>query len=319
MERLEAAFIVPLRDEAESVHLLPRLARGLTSLEAEETRVVIAARPELSVSDIPRIRSLSQAAAAAQHTWLRALLTEERLTSVFQPIVRVADPSEVVGYEALLRGIAEDGSLVPAGVLVKSSRDAGLLTRLDVLGRLVAVRQAASYGIETLVFINFTPTAIYDPESCLRSTFQVVRQSGLEPSRIVFEVIEAEALDDLEHVRQILEVYRAEGFRVALDDIGSGYSGLTWLGALRPDFVKLDRGLVNGVTDNPFQATILAKLIELGHELGITVIAEGVERLEDFVWLRAHGAHLAQGYLFATPAAPPPPVRVPRLDGNSEG
>ncbi len=131
-------------------------------------------------------------------------------------------------------------------------------------------------------------------------------------------MIEAEALDDLGHVSQILETYRSEGFLVALHDIGSGYSGLTWLGALRPDFVKLDRGLVHGVSENEVQSTIIAKLIELGHELGITVIAEGVERPEDFAWLRANGADLAQGYLFAAPASPPPPVLVPDRNWASD-
>ncbi len=163
--------MVPLRHEEDSIDLIPRLARGVTALEAEETRVAVAESPQISLGDIPRIRSLSQAAAAVEHVWLRAMLTEERLTSVFQPIVRVSDPSQIVGYEALLRGVAEDGSLVPAGILVKSSRDAGLLTSLDVLGRLVAVRQASLYGIDKLLFINFTPTAIYDPASCLQSTF----------------------------------------------------------------------------------------------------------------------------------------------------
>ncbi|WP_038038501.1 EAL domain-containing protein [Thermorudis peleae] len=308
VHEVDAGMIVTLGDTQTPADLLQHLLRAVTREEAEHTRVLVAREPSLQLADVPNIRSLRQATAYAQGIWLRTLLAEHRLTSVFQPIVRADRPSEIIGYEALLRGVHEDGSLLPAGMILSAARDAGLMTALDVAGRTCAIREAKRHHLSGLLFINFTPTAVYDPAACLMTTVKAAHDAGLNPASVVFEVIEAEELDDLEHVQAVLQAYRAFGFRVALDDIGSGYSGLSWLSVLRPDFLKIDRQLVHGVADDHVKATILNKIIELGHELGITVIAEGVERLHDFFWLRDHGAALVQGFLFARPAAPPPAI-----------
>ena len=110
---------------------------------------------------------------------------------------------------------------------------------------------------------------------------------------------------DVCHLRGILNYYRAAGFKVALDDIGSGYSSLNLLHQLRPDFIKLDIELVRDVDKDPYKALVAEKIFEIAVQLGIQTIAEGVEREEEYEWVRARGANYAQGYLFGRPAPQP--------------
>lgn len=100
-------------------------------------------------------------------------------------------------------------------------------------------------------------------------------------------------------------MYRAAGFKVALDDLGAGFSSLNLLQALRPDFVKLDIALVTGIDRDPFKAVLAGKLIEAARAFDMLVVAEGVETEAEYHWLRDHGAHLWQGFYFARPAAVP--------------
>jgi EAL domain-containing protein (putative c-di-GMP-specific phosphodiesterase class I) len=186
------------------------------------------------------------------------------------------------------------------------ARSAGLLFNLDRAARLKAIEEASRFGVETNVFINFNPTSIYDPVYCLRSTVDAVERSGITADRIVFEVTESEEIRDTGQLLDILAFYRRAGFRVALDDLGAGYSSLNLLTELRPDFVKLDMTLVQGVDKDPYKATIAAKLLELAASLGVSTIAEGVETQEQWRWLLANGADYVQGYYFAKPASPPP-------------
>ena len=135
---------------------------------------------------------------------------------------------------------------------------------------------------------------------------KAIEESGIPSERIVFEVTESDEIKDAAHLKNILDFYRKSGFRVALDDLGSGYASLNQMAELRPDFVKLDIGLVKDVDHDPYRASIARKLIELAHDLGVTVVAEGVETGGQWRWLADHGADYAQGYLFAKPGSPPP-------------
>lgn len=110
----------------------------------------------------------------------------------------------------------------------------------------------------------------------------------------------------IKHLQRIVDFYREEGFQVALDDVGSGYSSLNILAQLQPDFVKLDIGLVRDVDHDKTKAIVARKLIETVQEMELATIAEGIERVEELDWLREVGADFAQGYLFARPNLPPP-------------
>ena len=288
-----------------------RLGAMLSSTERRDTRVVFQRTgTALKLANCFEAMSIDQLLARLGARWLIELMREERLTSLFQPIVPCAAPGEVFAYECLLRGLEVDGELIGPGRIFDAARSAELLFQVDVLGRLTAIREAAAAGLaarDSKIFINFTPTSIYDPSFCLQSTARAIAEVGLVPSQIVFEVIESDYVTDLPHLCRILDFYRAEGFGVALDDLGAGYSSLNMLSELRPDYVKLDMGLLRNVHQDPVRAAVASKILELARELGIRSIGEGIESIEEFDWLASHGADFAQGYLFARPGNPPPP------------
>lgn len=300
------ALRVPV-EAGQAAEIGAALAGLLGDQENEDTRVLLLAgsrRPGLA--DYSKVVSLSRFLAARRADWILDLMRERRLTSYFQPIVEAASPGSAFAYEALLRGVSEDGRTIGPGRLFAAARDRDLLFQLDLAARQTAIREFVRHGLEARLFVNFTPTSIYDPSFCLRSTAALVRETGLTPDRVIFEVIESEQVRDIEHLESILKVYRDYGFQVALDDLGAGYSSLSLMSRLRPDFVKLDAELTRSVDRDPYKAVIAAKLLELARQLGIRTVAEGVETDGELSWLQENGADYVQGYRIAAPALPPP-------------
>ncbi len=196
---------------------------------------------ELTLSDIPRVQSLGKLSALARSGWLLDMLSQERLTSHFQPIVWAEDTTKVYAQECLLRGIGPDGALVSPGRMFETAKEAGTLFQTDLAARLAAVREVVRHGIESNLFINFTPTSVYDPVFCLRSTIETIDEARLPHERVVFEVTETEETKDVGDLKNLVDHYRETGFRVPLDDMGSGYSSWNMIHALRPDFINWTR------------------------------------------------------------------------------
>lgn len=293
------------------------VTEALTALEADDTRVLFApGGAAISSADVARVSTLSRLHALLDSAWLVDVMDAERLTSLFQPIVLGADPTCVVGHEALLRGVDTDGSLMPPIRLFEAARRAGLLFPLDLAARRTHIASAARLQLDGMLFLNFTPTAIYDPAMCLRTTVAAIDAAGIPHERVVFEVVESEGIADTDHLRAILDYYRAAGFRVALDDVGAGYSSLNRLHLLRPDLLKLDLQLVRDVHADPYKAVVAEKVLELADTLAIPVLAEGVETAEELAWLQQRAVTYVQGYHVGRPAAEPRPVTaLPASEG----
>jgi len=286
--------------------------RELLQNELQDARaMLVRGQSKFDAQELLTARGLSEYAALLQNSFLLDILSENRLTTLFHPIVHCNDPSSVFANECLLRAINRDGVMLPPTRLFRIAKEAGLLFQLDRAARLTALAVAAEHQVNTSIFINFIPTAIYRPEFCLRTTFAAAQEHGLDPKRIVFEVVESEAVTDIEHLRRILNEYRAQGFRVALDDLGAGFSSLNMLHELRPDIVKLDMELVRGIDKDPYKASICRTLLQLANDLGIASVAEGVETVGEWEVLRDAGATYLQGFLFAKPSAPPATPVVP--------
>ena len=147
------------------------------------------------------------------------IVNNSSLTSYFQPIVRASDRS-IYGYEALIRGVKENGELMFPDVLFAKSARNDLNFKLDRMCRESALKTAAVKRIKQKVFINFLPTAIYDPAFCLSSTVKWAKQLEFNPKNIIFEVVETESVKDKSHLLNILEYYKKEGYSIALDDVG---------------------------------------------------------------------------------------------------
>jgi EAL domain-containing protein (putative c-di-GMP-specific phosphodiesterase class I)/ActR/RegA family two-component response regulator len=225
-----------------------------------------------------------------------------RLFLEYQPIVNWPE-RRVFGYEALLRS-HEPALATPTDLLDAAER----LKRVHALGRAVRseVAQAAERAPEgVLLFVNLHPLDLQDDQLCSAS-------SPLAPwaSRVVLEITERWPLDGVKGLAHSIAQLREIGFRIALDDLGAGYAGLNTFTRLEPDFVKLDRALVSGVDASARKRSVVRSMLRLcGDELGIQVIGEGVETVDERDALGLDGCALLQGYLFARPSSEFPEPR----------
>jgi EAL domain-containing protein (putative c-di-GMP-specific phosphodiesterase class I) len=219
-------------------------------------------------------------------------------TMAFQPIVDVRD-NRIWGYEALVRGLGGQGAGWVLGQVDETNR-----YKFDQACRVKAIELAGSLfpDAETRLSINFMPNAVYEPAACIRATLDAARRTGFSHRQIMFEFTENERMVDVAHVQRIIAEYRKHGFMTALDDFGAGYAGLNLLASFQPDLIKLDMELIRGIASSPARQTIVSGVTMIARELGITVLAEGVESEAELVALRAAGICLFQGYHFAKPA-----------------
>ena len=296
-----------LRAEAPSLpDVVLAVRAALTPTEAEEVRVFYGNGVLPTVPEALTAEPIRAAAAKIEHQpTLELLADESAFYSLFQPIVDL-ETGRIHSYEALLRASAGDAEVMP-GAMFAAAEAAGRIHVLDRIGREVALRRAAGWLGGASLFINFIPTSIYRPEVCLRTTMKAAAEAGIDCSQIVFEVVESHAVTDPAHLLSILDYYRASGCRVALDDVGAGYSSLNLLAAIRPDVVKIDRELVQALPD-PAAVAVVRAIVNMSHDLGARVIAECVETEAQAAAARALGADWAQGWLFGRPQPAPAPT-----------
>ncbi len=287
----------------------PELQAKLRPTELDETKaVVVRDESSITLADITAVLPLSTLLARIRGEWFTDMIRDDRFTSHFQPIVSAVEPTRVFAHECLLRGVGSDGSLIAPTPMYEAARVANLLFPLDRAARLCAIRSAIKHDLdhaESSLFINFNPTAVYDPAFCLRSTVSAIHRSAFEPDRIIFEIVESDQVHDVAHLLRIARYYREAGFRIALDDLGAGYGSINLLNELRPEFVKFDMKLIRDVDTDSYKADILRNLLNMTRTLGITTVAEGIESRGEWEWARDHGADYVQGYYFARPSAQP--------------
>lgn len=232
----------------------------------------------------------------------------------FQPIYDAVE-DRVWGYEALVRGLSGEGAVE---VLAKIS--SAQKYRFDQECRVKAIELAARLfpaGEDLRLSINFMPGAVYEPAACLRATLRAAARHSFPTSSIMFEFTENEEIADTDHLERIITEYRKHGFTTAVDDFGAGHAGLGLLVDFQPDLLKIDMKLVRGIDHSPARQAVIAGIVHIARELGITVLAEGIETEAEFRHLRAGGIRLFQGYWFAKPAFEDlPQVRLGSLSGT---
>ncbi len=213
----------------------------------------------------------------------------------FQPIVQA---SGIFAYEALVRG--PEGQSAGS---VLSQVNAANMYAFDQSCRVKAIEMAAalSPGDLPTVSINFIPGAVYRPEACIRKTLETAGRVGMPLTRIIFEVTEGERVTDRKHLISIFREYRKHGLQTAIDDFGAGFAGLDLLADFQPDIVKLDMAIVRDIDRRAPSRAIVRSVVSLCRELGIRLIAEGIETKAEFDVLLDLGIELFQGYLFAKP------------------
>jgi len=296
-------------DTTKAEEFLALARAALSSMEADEVRCVVLSSPDLPeaavLSQALTAPTLGVAGARARHADLLPLFADEAgcFHAVYQPIVTLAGRRQV-GVEALLRATTPAGRAVTPDVLFPAADAAGWTHLIDRIGRTTALRDAAGWlAPGRLLFINFIPTSIYRSEVCLRTTEQAAREADIPLDQIVFEVTEGHRVRDLDHLEAVFDYYRSHDCKVALDDLGAGYSSLNLLVRLRPDIVKLDKELVQALPD-PTGCAVVTAIVDITHSYGGQVLAECVETEEQAAAASDLGVDLGQGWLFGRPQRP---------------
>jgi len=252
----------------------------------------------LAISGCPGGRTGSFEALEASFERLMA-----RFWVAYQPIVDAA-AGTVFGYEALLR--TDEPSLPHPGAALQAAER---LQKTDTLGRAIrdrAVEPLADHSAQDILFLNLHPSDLLD-DSLLSNDTPL---AGLA-WRTVLEITERASLESIPDVQGRVESLRQLGFRIAVDDLGAGYAGLTSFVSLDPDFVKIDMTLVRGVNRDPVRQRLIRSLTSLCEEMGILVVAEGIETEAERETVVDLGCDLLQGYLLARPGRPFPDVTWP--------
>lgn len=284
--------------------LISQVEAVLKGPELSHAQVLTTAGHDPKPADIGRTMPLDVFISRYESGWIVESIENDLFETWFQPIVSANNPNpdRPFAREGLFRMSDSQGNIVPPGKVFGIAGTSDLLFTLDLVARRSAVESAARAKIDSKVFINFNPSSIYDPAYCLRTTAAAIRELGMQPSDIVFELTETHRARDAEHLKGILSFYRDAGFGVALDDIGSGWSGLNMLHEYKPDYVKIDMDLVRGVDTDTVRQTIVRHLISIAQEIGIVTIGEGIETEGEAAWMTAAGTDYLQGYLYGKPA-----------------
>ncbi len=217
----------------------------------------------------------------------------------FQPIVDI-ETNRTIAYEALVRGHHNE----PASSILCPSRSNGRVS-IDRACRLAAIEVASALGvIETGadLCINVNPRPAFSDIPNLPATIAAAHRSGLPLHRLILEVTEEERLRDPRQLQATLRVYRERGLRIAIDDFGAGFAGLSLLAAFHPDIIKIDIALTREIDKRPTSRVLVKSIAQICSDLDIQLIAEGVEELPGLRALQDLGVRYMQGHHFAAPA-----------------
>ena len=218
-----------------------------------------------------------------------------QFTFAFQPIVNVVS-GEIASYEALVRG--PNGE--PAWQVLTQVGPLDLHV-LDRQLRIEAIRLASMLGGPCNLNLNLMPRSLDLSAEAITSTLEMAERCGMRADHITLEITEGEIIDDLKRFAEMVNNHRSSGVHFAIDDFGAGYAGLNLLAEFQPDSIKLDMSLVRGIESRGPRQAIVRGIQRTCTDLGIDVIAEGVETEAEYWWFRQEGIELFQGYLFARP------------------
>lgn len=239
---------------------------------------------------------------------LYEVIEQRRLTPLFQPIIDLKS-SRIVGYEGLIRG-PSDSTLHSPLKLLRLARQSGLAYEIETLCCKVVVERFAKLNLPGSLFINFSPDVLVLHNFRSSGSLEAVENAGLDAQRVVIELTENEPVYDynLEMLVEVARHYQSAGFRIAIDDLGEGFSSLRMWSELRPAYVKIDRHFIQNIDKDAVKSQFVKSFHEIAVNSGCQVIAEGIETHSELMLVRDLDVHFGQGYHIARPVENPSSV-----------
>ncbi|QLG89711.1 EAL domain-containing protein [Chitinibacter bivalviorum] len=245
-------------------------------------------------------------------TELLHIIHEQQLSALFQPIAALND-GQAFGFEGLIRGPSAHFLHSPIN-LFQTAEQCGLLSELDIACRKVVIRAFAESGLPGKLFLNVCPSSLTLPSFRPGATLEFLKTVGLAPQRVVIELTETQAISDYDLLSKAIGHYREMGFKIALDDLGEGFSSLRLWSELKPDFVKIDKYFINGINNDAQKRQFVRSIQHIALNTSTRVIAEGIETPAELETIQRIGINLAQGYLISRPQPHPSvQLQLPRL------
>jgi len=230
------------------------------------------------------------------------IVNQKKLQCVFQPIIDLTR-KKTCAFEGLVRGPLQSSLHHPLN-LFQVAEELDVLYEIDTFARMSTIeafaRQAAK-DEHLHLFLNISINAVMNSSHQKGLTLQVLEKFGISPERVVIEITELQPIDDFEAFVTAINYYRSIGFKVAIDDLGSGYNGLRIWSEVKPDFVKIDRHFVSDIDLHDEKQAFMGTLMTLAKSTNTRVVAEGVETEKELDMLISLGVDLVQGYLFKKP------------------
>jgi EAL domain-containing protein (putative c-di-GMP-specific phosphodiesterase class I) len=236
---------------------------------------------------------------------LKKLIQNGKMDTFFQPIVSLNDEC-TIGFEILNRPTFSEPFPTTESFYDYVGNSPNVLLIERFLRKLSI--EKFSKQVETLhvhknqlIFLNILPQALMDPHFRSELTIEFLQKHHISPYQIVLELTEKEASSNIAHLDQLMDHYRALGFRIALDDTGTGYNSLKTLIRVKPEFIKLDKELIRNIDKHPEKQNLVEILIEFAHQSDTNIIAEGIESISEFKLLQNLGVPYGQGYALGKP------------------
>jgi diguanylate cyclase (GGDEF)-like protein/PAS domain S-box-containing protein len=244
-------------------------------------------------------------------TRLRRAVEQQHWVLHWQPVVDLAEGT-VSGVEALIRWRETNGGLVPPGEFIPLAEELGLIEAIGdwVIDEVARQRKAwEAEGIDLRVGFNLSPRQLWSGR-LTEKMMEKLSSAGVDPGDVVVEITESTAMADPDRTQRVLTELHAWGLTLAIDDFGTGYSSLARLKHLPIDILKIDRSFIHEVDRDEDSGRMVEAMVQLAHGLGMTPLAEGIERAEELAFLREAGCTLGQGFYFARPV---PASEIPSL------
>lgn len=235
---------------------------------------------------------------------LKAIMEDQRLNTYYQPILDIQQ-DKIIGFEALNRPISAIFHNVDTFYdFIGTSRQVFAFERLCRNLSIQRFHERLSHEkkkSEPILFLNIHPNVLLDSNYSIGETRQILDAFDFTPEQVVFELTEKCAVTDFDEFARVLNHYRQQGYRIAVDDVGSGYNSLKTLIYLKPEFIKIDRSLITNIGTEFPQQQLVQILVNYAKQTNTKVIAEGIESAEELAFLKQVGVDYAQGYAIGKP------------------